>query len=170
MECRKRDSYPQIEPEKEPPAKQSRLEDGQECTINDDSPVSVTNENDDVLINDANTSSVGITEYLGSHVGFYGSIKERWEDFLVHEISEDGNVVHLTSFELQTFPTPVVESNGSTADSHSLTDEILEKISAFVASDEECLRLPASDKKEDRCSFHATIRQNFQCWMPLLSS
>ncbi|PIK53504.1 putative pseudouridylate synthase 7-like [Apostichopus japonicus] len=41
---------------------------------------------------------VGISTYIGDHKGFTGIIKERYEDFVVHEIDEKNQVVHLTDF------------------------------------------------------------------------
>lgn len=41
-------------------------------------------------------SDVGIVQYLSKEIpGFSGQIKQRYTDFLVHEIDEEGNVVHL---------------------------------------------------------------------------
>lgn len=35
-------------------------------------------------------------EYISKHEGFVGVIKMRYQDFLVNEIDQDGNIVHLT--------------------------------------------------------------------------
>ncbi len=43
---------------------------------------------------------VGMTEFLGLQRGFSGVVKNRWEDFHVHEIDLDGNVVRLTSVDV----------------------------------------------------------------------
>ncbi|KAG7208471.1 hypothetical protein KM043_014697 [Ampulex compressa] len=43
---------------------------------------------------------VGITEFVGSHNGFVGVIKERYTDFHVNEITLDGEVVKLTNQDL----------------------------------------------------------------------
>lgn len=43
---------------------------------------------------------VGITEYVVDHEGFLGTIKERYSDFHVHEISPDGEIALLTNQEL----------------------------------------------------------------------
>lgn len=40
--------------------------------------------------------SVGIEGYLSEHSGFGGVIKQRWEDFHVHEVSPEGEILHLT--------------------------------------------------------------------------
>uniref|UniRef100_UPI00402BBB46 pseudouridylate synthase 7 homolog n=1 Tax=Arvicanthis niloticus TaxID=61156 RepID=UPI00402BBB46 len=38
---------------------------------------------------------VGITKFVSSHQGFSGILKERYSDFVVHEIGKDGRVSHL---------------------------------------------------------------------------
>ncbi|OLL22513.1 hypothetical protein NEOLI_002658 [Neolecta irregularis DAH-3] len=41
--------------------------------------------------------SVGITEFIHPEaLGFSGIIKQRYTDFLVNEVDEHGNVIHLT--------------------------------------------------------------------------
>ena len=42
---------------------------------------------------------VGITEYISSHEGFGGIIKQRFSDFHVNEITIDGSIVKLTNLE-----------------------------------------------------------------------
>ncbi|KAJ7781116.1 pseudouridine synthase [Mycena metata] len=45
-------------------------------------------------------ADVGISEYIGQGISkIEGIIKQRFTDFLVHEIDQDGNVVHLKSLE-----------------------------------------------------------------------
>eukprot|EP00004_Rigifila_ramosa_P012990 TRINITY_DN2859_c0_g2_i4.p1 TRINITY_DN2859_c0_g2~~TRINITY_DN2859_c0_g2_i4.p1 ORF type:complete len:633 (-),score=124.84 TRINITY_DN2859_c0_g2_i4:374-2236(-) len=47
-------------------------------------------------LNPIEESDVGITEFLGTAEPFQGVLKERFSDFLVHEIALDGTVVRLT--------------------------------------------------------------------------
>ncbi|KAL8219357.1 UNVERIFIED_CONTAM: hypothetical protein K2H54_020720 [Gekko kuhli] len=49
---------------------------------------------------------VGITKFVSSHKGFSGILKERYSDFVVHEIGKDGHVVHLDDFSV-----PVVDED-----------------------------------------------------------
>lgn len=44
----------------------------------------------------ANEEAVGIFGFVGSHKGFSGVLKHRWEDFHVHEVDENGKILHLT--------------------------------------------------------------------------
>lgn len=57
-----------------------------------------THEAEQVNVDDGlRESDVGIVQHLSKEItGFSGQIKQRYTDFLVHEIDEAGNVVHLT--------------------------------------------------------------------------
>ncbi|KAK7202604.1 pseudouridine synthase [Myxozyma melibiosi] len=46
-------------------------------------------------------TDVGITEYLGSHTGVLGLLKQRYTDFLVNEILTTGKVLHLEHIPVQ---------------------------------------------------------------------
>ncbi|XP_065410094.1 pseudouridylate synthase 7 homolog isoform X4 [Chrysemys picta bellii] len=43
---------------------------------------------------------VGITKFVSSHKGFSGILKERYSDFVVHEIGKDGCISHLDDFSV----------------------------------------------------------------------
>ncbi|XP_061496397.1 pseudouridylate synthase 7 homolog [Rhineura floridana] len=43
---------------------------------------------------------VGITKFVSSHKGFSGILKERYSDFVVHEIGKDGHTIHLDDFSV----------------------------------------------------------------------
>ncbi|KAL7976286.1 hypothetical protein Chor_002505 [Crotalus horridus] len=43
---------------------------------------------------------VGIQKFASSHQGFLGILKERYSDFVVHEIGKDGAVIHLDDFSV----------------------------------------------------------------------
>lgn len=45
-------------------------------------------------------TDVGITEYLSDGLGFKGTLKQRYTDFLVNEVDRDGSVLHLTDLGL----------------------------------------------------------------------
>ncbi|KAK8783259.1 hypothetical protein V5799_015399, partial [Amblyomma americanum] len=49
---------------------------------------------------------VGITEYVGTHKGFNGILKQRYSDFLVNEIDPSGRVVRLETLEPPPEPEP----------------------------------------------------------------
>jgi tRNA pseudouridine13 synthase len=43
---------------------------------------------------------VGISSFASSVPGFRGALKQRYSDFVVHEVARDGALVRLTSFDL----------------------------------------------------------------------
>ncbi|XP_037414288.1 pseudouridylate synthase 7 homolog [Triticum dicoccoides] len=43
---------------------------------------------------------VGISQFASSLPGFRGALKQRYSDFIVHEVARDGTLVRLTSFDL----------------------------------------------------------------------
>ncbi|XP_007425614.1 pseudouridylate synthase 7 homolog [Python bivittatus] len=43
---------------------------------------------------------VGIRKFASSHKGFLGILKERYSDFVVHEIGKDGHIIHLDDFSV----------------------------------------------------------------------
>lgn len=47
---------------------------------------------------------IGVTEFIGDHLGFSGLVKERYSDFHVNEISLDGEIVKLTSQNIPSEP------------------------------------------------------------------
>lgn len=53
-----------------------------------------------VFENAIDEPDVGITSYLTKNPGFSGVLKQRYTDFLVNEITQDGAVLHLTNSEI----------------------------------------------------------------------
>lgn len=47
---------------------------------------------------------IGVTEFIGDHLGFSGLVKERYSDFHVNEISLDGEIVKLTNQDIPKEP------------------------------------------------------------------
>ncbi|KAF7391993.1 hypothetical protein HZH68_011536 [Vespula germanica] len=47
---------------------------------------------------------IGVTEFIGDHLGFSGLVKERYSDFHVNEISLDGEIVKLTNQNIPSEP------------------------------------------------------------------
>ncbi|XP_060548661.1 pseudouridylate synthase 7 homolog isoform X3 [Pantherophis guttatus] len=43
---------------------------------------------------------VGIKKFASSHKGFLGILKERYSDFVVHEIGKEGEIIHLDDFSV----------------------------------------------------------------------
>lgn len=65
---------------------------------------------------------IGITEYVSNHRGFHGIIKKRYSDFIVNEVTEEDEVVRLTSIKLPVMP----KDEEDTADeSRSILEDLL---------------------------------------------
>uniref|UniRef100_A0A5K3F1Z5 TRUD domain-containing protein n=1 Tax=Mesocestoides corti TaxID=53468 RepID=A0A5K3F1Z5_MESCO len=103
---------------------------------------------------------VGISEFLlPNRIGFKGTLKGRWEDFLVREVDNSGNICTLSSI------VPIDPSSGSSTPNMSESyiipieiDEVLKEIDCetmFEAS------FPASDDKSERENFHKAIRSSY---------
>ncbi|XP_074572969.1 multisubstrate pseudouridine synthase 7 [Curcuma longa] len=63
-------------------------------------------------------SDVGISCFVSSLPGFRGILKQRYSDFIVNEVDVDGNIVHLTSFDL-----PPEDSEGEVEDNACSADK-----------------------------------------------
>ncbi|KAL5964359.1 Multisubstrate pseudouridine synthase 7 [Taenia solium] len=128
------------------------------------SPLSKKKKLDEALDSPPNVLSetdVGISEFMHTkNAGFQGTMKGRWEDFLVREVDLTGKICRLSSL------VPKDTSNGtSSAGDPSSSyiipieiDEILKEIdreTMFEAS------FPASDDKNEREMFHKAIRLNY---------
>ncbi|KAL5111923.1 hypothetical protein TcWFU_004225 [Taenia crassiceps] len=106
-------------------------------------------------------ADVGISEFMHTkNAGFQGTMKGRWEDFLVREVDLSGKICRLSSL------VPKDASNGASAAADPSSsyiipieiDEILKEIdreTMFEAS------FPASDDKNEREMFHKAIRLNY---------
>ncbi|XP_042392688.1 pseudouridylate synthase 7 homolog isoform X2 [Zingiber officinale] len=63
-------------------------------------------------------SDVGISCFVSSLPGFRGILKQRYSDFIVNEVDVDGNIVHLTSFDL-----PLEDTEGEVEDNACSDDK-----------------------------------------------
>ena len=73
-----------------------------------------------VVLFERQPEEVGMSEFLGLQRGFSGVVKNRWEDFHVHEIDLQGRVVRLTSTDL-----PAEDCKEKVSRSWLLSDTIL---------------------------------------------
>ncbi|CAM6094776.1 unnamed protein product [Calypogeia fissa] len=71
----------------------------------------------------ATEDAVGISSYMTKSPGFRGTLKQRYSDFIVHEISCNGTVIRLTSLDpppdespAETLPVPEKTDIGATSD------------------------------------------------------
>ncbi|XXG68023.1 hypothetical protein AAC387_Pa06g1223 [Persea americana] len=126
-------------------------------------------------------SDVGILCYISQLPGFRGVLKQRYSDFIVNEVDFDGNVVHLTSFDLP----PEIEEEGkaqvfdSTANK-SYADEIesfrsiagdadaeslkgfLDRIASSTESDISPIVLSPDPDKSHRTAMHTFFKAKFK--------
>eukprot|EP00808_Paulinella_micropora_P023516 g77255.t1 len=72
----------------------------------------------------------GITSYLTDTKGFRAILKQRYEDFHVHEIDKNGEVIHLTSFQEPAEETGGVEGEGEAAGQAAVAELVGEETAA----------------------------------------
>ena len=123
---------------------------------------------------------VGITEYVCAEIpGFSGVIKDRFNDFLVNEINEDGVVVHLFNTQAPDDELPTAQSSHSDGERDvKLLDALLAGFDSIATVQKELVReivelsrsknvksrvlLPTTGlKKEDRREIHAFFKNSF---------
>lgn len=140
------------------PAKQAKLEVEEE--VADETTVSENKVDPEPLR--IQERDVGICEYLGSHRGFTAILKQRYSDFVVHEITDAGEVVRLTSLDIPEVP----ESNEPEIDlSSSLDAEQIKLLTEF--RENKSVKGPVeidvtSLTKEVRTNIHKGIAQNYK--------
>ncbi|KAK3103872.1 hypothetical protein FSP39_022552 [Pinctada imbricata] len=108
---------------------------------------------------------VGITEYIGHHTGFHGVIKQRYSDFIVHEIAQDGQIVKLTSLDVEdTGATDIKEEDEGVVYEGILTEEQEYKLVEFSADPREdrIIDISTSDDKEERKRIHHHIKSKYK--------
>ncbi|XP_059568760.1 pseudouridylate synthase 7 homolog isoform X2 [Myotis daubentonii] len=102
---------------------------------------------------------VGITKFVSSHQGFSGILKERYSDFVVHEIGKDGRISHLDDLSI-----PVDEEDPSEDVFTVLTAEEkqrLEELQLFKNKETSVAIEVVEDTKEKRTVIHQAIKSLF---------
>ncbi|XP_058510957.1 pseudouridylate synthase 7 homolog [Ochotona princeps] len=102
---------------------------------------------------------VGITKFVSSHQGFSGILKERYSDFVVHEIGKDGRISHLDDLSV-----PADEEDPSEDVCTVLTAEEkqqLEELQLFKNKEASVAIEVIEDTKEKRTIIHQTIKSLF---------
>ncbi|XP_019399112.1 PREDICTED: pseudouridylate synthase 7 homolog [Crocodylus porosus] len=102
---------------------------------------------------------VGITKFVSSHKGFSGILKERYSDFVVHEIGKDGRVSHLDDFTV-----PVDNEDPSEEVFTVLSDEDkqrLEELQLFKNKETSVAIEVIEDTKEKRTVIHQAVKSLF---------
>ncbi|XP_061178701.1 pseudouridylate synthase 7 homolog [Saccostrea echinata] len=102
---------------------------------------------------------VGITEYIGSSPGFNAIIKQRYSDFIVNEIDEEGKIVKLTSLEVdQSLIQAEEDLEGVLSPEQK---EILDNFNANPVH-ERTVDIAAPEDKEMRVKIHQIVKKNYK--------
>ncbi|XP_067682997.1 pseudouridylate synthase 7 homolog [Haliotis asinina] len=153
-----------------PPAKKVRIEnevtdtsEHKSCTKSEDKKDSSSAETADTISDtDGHVAEadVGITQYVSSHKGFSAIIKQRYSDFIVNEISDEGREVHLTSTDV---PQEVEEQVAPTHDPGILSEEHRAKLQTLLndVDKKAAIMLEADVDKEARTKMHKAIKSLF---------
>uniref|UniRef100_A0ABK0LQZ0 Pseudouridine synthase 7 n=1 Tax=Rattus norvegicus TaxID=10116 RepID=A0ABK0LQZ0_RAT len=102
---------------------------------------------------------VGITKFVSPHQGFSGILKERYSDFVVHEIGKDGRISHLDDLSV-----PVDEEDPPEDALTVLTAEDrqqLEELQLFKNKETSVAIEVIEDTKEKRTIIHQAIKSLF---------
>ncbi|XP_066038971.1 pseudouridylate synthase 7 homolog isoform X5 [Chamaea fasciata] len=117
----------------------------------------------DMMKHGLTESDVGITKFVSPHKGFSGILKERYSDFVVHEIGKDGRVSHLDDFSV-----PVDDEVNSEDPSEEtftvLSDEDkqrLEELQLFKNKETSVAIEVIEDTKEKRTIIHQAVKSLF---------
>ncbi|CAM4481031.1 pseudouridylate synthase 7 homolog isoform X2 [Caretta caretta] len=102
---------------------------------------------------------VGITKFVSFHKGFSGILKERYSDFVVHEIGKDGRISHLDDFSV-----PVDDEDPSEEIFTVLSNEDkqhLEELQLFKNKETSVAIEVIEDTKEKRTIIHQAVKSLF---------
>uniref|UniRef100_A0A8C4HY22 TRUD domain-containing protein n=1 Tax=Dicentrarchus labrax TaxID=13489 RepID=A0A8C4HY22_DICLA len=95
---------------------------------------------------------VGILKYVSDHKGFSGILKERYSDFVVHEINKQGKIVHLDDLSI-----PAEESDVLTEEQKKQLGEL----QLFKNKEDNVSIEVMDDTKEKRTLVHKAIKTQF---------
>uniref|UniRef100_UPI00398ED770 pseudouridylate synthase 7 homolog isoform X2 n=1 Tax=Pristiophorus japonicus TaxID=55135 RepID=UPI00398ED770 len=102
---------------------------------------------------------VGITKFVSIHQGFAGILKERYSDFVVHEINKDGKVVVLDDLSVPANdeePSEDIFSVLSAQDKQRLED-----LQLFKNKEDSVVIEVVEDTKEKRTVIHQAVKSLF---------
>ncbi|XP_053572532.1 pseudouridylate synthase 7 homolog [Bombina bombina] len=113
----------------------------------------------DMMKHGLSEHDVGIIKFVSSHEGFSGILKERYSDFVVHEIGKDGRIIHLNDLSVPT------DNEDPSEDSFTvLSDEDkkrLEELQLFKNKEEHVAMEVIDDTREKRKSIHLAVKGLF---------
>ncbi|CAJ1056247.1 pseudouridylate synthase 7 homolog isoform X1 [Xyrichtys novacula] len=107
---------------------------------------------------------VGILKYVSDHKGFSGILKERYSDFVVHEINKQGKIVHLDDLSIPAEVEGASEVEEQPVESDVLTEEQkkqLGELQLFKNKEANVSIQVVDDTKEKRTLVHKAIKTQF---------
>ncbi|XP_013872268.1 pseudouridylate synthase 7 homolog [Austrofundulus limnaeus] len=107
---------------------------------------------------------VGILKYVCDHKGFSGILKERYSDFVVHEINKQGKIVHLDDLSIPADIQEAPETEVVPNDIEVLTEEqkkLLGELQLFRNKEGSVSIEIIDDTKEKRTQVHKAIKTQF---------
>ncbi|XP_063783104.1 pseudouridylate synthase 7 homolog isoform X2 [Pseudophryne corroboree] len=102
---------------------------------------------------------VGITKFVSSHEGFSGILKERYSDFVVHEIGKDGKIIYLNDLTI-----PANDEDPSEEIYTVLSEDEkkrLEELQLFKNKEANVAIEVVDDTKEKRTIIHQAVKGLF---------
>ncbi|XP_057182923.1 pseudouridylate synthase 7 homolog isoform X1 [Triplophysa rosa] len=117
----------------------------------------------DMMKHGLSESDVGIHKFISDHEGFSGILKERYSDFVVHEINKDGKIVALDDLSV---PADVEETSTDcdNTDCPVLTEEQklqLTELQLFKNKEGNVAIEVLEDSKEKRTLLHKEVKTLF---------
>ncbi|KAG7455787.1 hypothetical protein MATL_G00244800 [Megalops atlanticus] len=116
----------------------------------------------DMMKHGLTEQDVGILKFVSDHEGFSGILKERYSDFVVHEINKDGKIVRLDDLSV-----PVEQEEPPPAqpeEAQVLTEEQkqqLEELQLFKNKEGNVAIEVLEDTKEKRTLLHKAVKTMF---------
>ncbi|XP_034735894.1 pseudouridylate synthase 7 homolog isoform X1 [Etheostoma cragini] len=164
------------EKEEDTPSKKPKLESDHKnesppCQDEEEEPEGKTNDGEedgetfaDMMKHGLTELDVGILKYVSDHKGFSGILKERYSDFVVHEINKQGKILHLDDLSIPAEAEEVSEAQSQPEDSDVLTEEQkkqLGELQHFKNKEDNVSIEVIDDTKEKRTLVHKAIKTHF---------
>uniref|UniRef100_A0A803T4Y1 Pseudouridylate synthase 7 homolog n=1 Tax=Anolis carolinensis TaxID=28377 RepID=A0A803T4Y1_ANOCA len=102
---------------------------------------------------------VGITKFVSTYKGFSGILKERYSDFVVHEIGKDGHTVHLDDFSVPVDEEDPLEEIFTVLSAED--KQRLEELQLFKNKEGSVSIEVIEDTKEKRTVIHQAVKSLF---------
>ncbi|XP_073688208.1 pseudouridylate synthase 7 homolog isoform X2 [Garra rufa] len=114
----------------------------------------------DMMKHGLSEADVGILNFISEHKGFSGILKERYSDFVVHEINKDGKIVGLDDLSV---PADAEENSSDcvSVEAQTLTEEQkqqLDELQQFKNKEGSVSIEVQEDSKEKRTLLHKAVK------------